>query len=502
MNLVDRFLDHITMYRLLIYYLLVLVLAAAGLSATGYLQYNPLAIIFSASYLTLVAWITHRIFTWVFEAPANTESSIITALILSLIINPYTNPHDILFLTAAVGLAIASKFILTIHNKHIFNPAAVAVTLTAIGPGQTASWWVGNQYLMPLVLLGGLLLIRKIERGAMVTSFFAGALVSVTSLDIINHHAVWTGIKTAVLHSSLLFLAFVMLTEPATSPTTRTKRIWYGALAGLMFSPHFHIGGIYSTPERDLVISNVFSYLVSPKQKISLLLKRKVRASKSVVDFIFRPPKRFAYQPGQYMEWTLPHAGADSRGTRRYFTLASSPTEDTLRLGVKFYLNGSSFKHSMLDMGRQTPIAAGQLGGDFIMPKNTAQKLAFVAGGIGVTPFRSMIKYMLDTNEHRDYVLLYSENDPKGFAYTDIFGQAADKIGVKNVFTLTGNSPDWQGRRGQIDARLIKAEVPDYLQRTFYVSGPQPMVGAVKDALQSIGVPGRQIKTDFFPGYA
>ncbi len=98
-------------------------------------------------------------------------------------------------------------------------------------------------------------------------------------------------------------------------------------LTGALFVPQLHIGALYSTPELALAVGNVFSWLVSPKQRVTLTLKRKARVAPSVVDFYFAPSQRLAFTPGQYLECTLAHPSADARGVRRYFTIASSPTE-------------------------------------------------------------------------------------------------------------------------------------------------------------------------------
>src|SRR5579884_4444100 len=103
----------------------------------------------------------------------------------------------------------------------------------------------------------------------------------------------------------------------------------------------------------------------------------------NIADFIFQPSHRLAYEPGQYMEFTLAHRKPDSRGNRRYFTLASSPTEDNLRLGVRFYPEGSSFKRTLSRIDNRSKILAGQLAGDFTLPRDPGQKLVFIAGGIG-----------------------------------------------------------------------------------------------------------------------
>ena len=144
MNYIDSRLDRITMYRLLVLYLEVLLGAAMLLSALGFLSFNPLSIAFSAGFLVGICLLANRIFASVFNAPANPESSLITALILALIITPPASIQGYVFLTAAAGLAIASKYLLTIRGRHIFNPAAVAVALTAIAAGESASL-VGGQ---------------------------------------------------------------------------------------------------------------------------------------------------------------------------------------------------------------------------------------------------------------------------------------------------------------------------------------------------------------------
>lgn len=508
MRFTDRFLDHITMYRLMIYYLGALLGAAMLLGSFGYPPYSPIAIAAGTGYLLLACWLINRVFAYVFEAPHNPESSLITALILALIITPPASVHSFEFLSAAAGLAIASKYLLAIRSQHVFNPAAAAVVLTAFGAHQSASWWVGNAKLLPLVLIGGILLARKIQRGRMVTIFILTALLVTTAIASLHGGHVTVTVRNTLLSSSLFFMAFVMLTEPLTSPARLSQQRWYALLAGALFSPQLHLLGIYSTPELVLVVSNVFSYVISPKVRLMPRLTQKISWGPAVKDFVFTPGRKFKYQAGQYMEWTLPHDQPDNRGSRRYFTLASSPTEDTLRLGIKFYTESSSFKQAMWAMGRRTPIAAGSLGGDFVLPRDKSRKLAFIAGGIGITPFRSMLKYLVDSGDKRVVTLLYGENDPANLAYHDVLHDAWQNLGAKIVYSLPADSQPAAGLPGhvrpsrRITARLIAQEVPDYQERLFYVSGPQPMVQATKDNLHSLGVPAHNIKTDFFPGYA
>ncbi len=436
--------------------------------------------------------------------PSNPESVLITVFILVLIISPAHSFEDYSFLFWAGTLAMASKYVLALKKKHILNPAAIAVILTSFVLGQSASWWVGSIYLVPFVLIGGILVVRKIRRTELVTSFILVTLVVVTVHSLIIGQNITTVWSQIVIYSPFLFFAFVMLTEPMTTPPNGKRRIIYGAFVGLIFAPFAHIGAIYSTPELALIIGNILSYLISSKQKLILTLKDKVIQAKGVWDFIFFPSEKLSFKPGQYMEFTVGHNKADNRGIRRFFTIASSPTENELILGLKFYDNSSSFKRRLIGMNKTETIMASQLAGDFTLPSDKNEKLVFIAGGIGVTPFRSMIKYLVDKGERRDIILLYSTPAIEDIAYRDVFDQATKIIGLKvvNVLTAIDNLPsDWKGRRGMINEQMITEDVPDFKERTFYISGPHAMVASFKLVLKNMGVKESHIKTDYFPGF-
>jgi len=496
MGFIDRLLNRITMYRLVLYFLIILLAVAAIFGAVGILPYSPVAIIFSTLVLVIVAWATNGVFARIFKAQPNFESSYITALILALIITPAmpSQGSQISFLVWAAIFAMASKYILEVNKKHLFNPAAFAVALTAILLGQYASWWVGgNLPLLAFVLVGGLLITRKIQRFDLVLSFMIAAIGSIILTEL-SFSPLETAEK-ALIHTSLFFFAFIMITEPATTPPTRALRIAYGAFVGILFAPAIHIGGIYSTPELALVVGNIFSYAVSPKKKYILALKEKREVGTDTYDFAFTGAGTMDFKPGQYMEWTLGDVNFDSRGNRRYFTIASSPTEPEVRLGVKFYAPSSNFKKAMLRMEPGQKVVAGQLAGDFTLPHDASKKLAFIAGGIGITPFRSMVKYLSDRGEKRDVILLYSNRTAAEISYKDIFDEAVQTIRMKTIYRTT----DTEGR---IDGALIKKEIPDYHERMFYISGTHAMVSAFKKTLHELGVHRTQIKTDFFPGFA
>lgn len=502
-ELIDGLLNRITMYRLVLYYLIALLGAAVVMSFLGILKYDPFALLFSTGFLIAVCWVTNWIFGKAYGVPTNVESAYISALILALIINPLQSYNDLWFLGWAGVLAMASKYIVAINKRHIFNPIAFAVALTYVAVNQDASWWVGNAPMLPFVIVGGLLLVRKIQRFDLFLSFFGTALAATVALMVVQASDFVTTMAGTFLYSPLFFFGFVILTEPLTTPPTRVLRVLYGALVGVLMAPQLHLGAFYITPEIAILIGNVLSYLVSPKQTLVLTLKRKIQLAPDIYDFIFTPSKKLAFIPGQYMEWTLGHKSTDSRGNRRYFTLASAPTEDNIRLGVKFYDTSSTFKQAMLEMNPNTQIVASHLAGDFVLPHDPRQKCVFIAGGIGITPFRSMIRYLLDTRQPRPIVLFYANRTVNDIVYHDVFDKAGRELGIKTIYTVTDkhNLPaSWQGKVGYITPKMIKDQVPDYAERLFYISGPLRMIEAFHETLAQLHVPESHIRTDFFAG--
>ncbi len=508
MKYIDSILNKITMYRLVLYYLLVLLGAAFVFGFFNIFIIDPTALAFSTMVITLVCMATNLVFARVFKAAPNVESVYITALILALIITPVTaSDHaGVGFLIFASVWAMASKYIFAIGNKHIFNPAAFGVALAALTINQTASWWVaGNIPLLPFVLVGGLLVVRKVRRFDLVGSFALVALATtvLTTPAFATSGNFVTPITQTLLYSSFFFLAFAMLSEPLTTPPTTGLRIIYGALVGFLFAPNIHVDTFYLTPELALLIGNIFSYLVSPKGRLVLTLVGIEKMANDVYNFVFIPDRKISFRPGQYLEWTLAHAYPDNRGNRRYFTIASAPTEKNIILGVKFYDPASTFKHALAAMRPGGTLVASHLAGGFVLPKNKNKKLVFIAGGIGVTPFRSMIHYLLDRRERRDIVVLYANKTKDDVAYKDIFDRAQTELGIKTVHVLSGEKQPVPGMLiGSIDAKLIAQQIPDYRERTFYISGPRGMVDAFTTTLTGMGVSRFRIKSDFFPGFA
>ncbi len=505
MSYIDAWLNKITMYRLVLYCLGAEALSAFIVGFSGLIAYPGFTLVFSLAWILAVCLGGNWIFAKLFRAPSNLESTLITAGILFFIMSPSLGGAETVYLTLAGLLAITSKYLLAIRHKHIFNPAALAAALLGFTSAGGAIWWVGTPYLLPFTLVGGLLIVRKIRREALFLACVGTSIVVVAILGLMNHTSLTDILIQHFFSWPIIFFASVMVTEPLTTPPTKKLQMLYGALVGALSSWPLHWGTIFSTPELSLLIGNLFSYSCSLRQRLTLTLQGKKLIAADTYEFIFNSKWPLSFKPGQYLEWTIPHTNPDNRGIRRYFTIASAPSEKTINLGVKCAANMSSFKQKLVSLVPGDIISAGQLAGDFTLPTDTSKKLVFIAGGIGITPFRSMLKQLSDTKENRDIVLFYSNRRSSDIAYQNLLIEAQKNLSLKIVLLLSEDKqlpPLWTCETGPLTPELLKKHVADYNERLFYLSGPNAMVDCYRELLKTMGVHGRSVHTDYFPGFA
>ena len=447
----DRALNYVTMYRLVVCYLAVLVAAALGFGLLRMVPADPTALVVSLALVTGTCWLTNRAFGWLLKVPLNTESVYITALILVLILAPA--PSDlsgIAGLILASVVAIGSKFVLAVRRRHIFNPVAIGAVVSGLVLNQPVIWWVGNSTLLPLVLVGGLLVTRKVQRFDMIGVYILSnlAAVLVTTPPALYGMA----LHAALVSSPLFFAGFAMLTEPLTAANGRWSRLVYGAIVGVLSAPNISIGGVYLTPEIAFLVGNLYAFAADPQGRVKLTLLRVERTAAGCRDYVFSPDRRIAFRPGQYLDWTLAVPVPDTRGNRRPFTIASAPTEDEVRLGVKFYPEPSAFKRQLSDMQPGDVIYGSRVAGSFTLPRDSREKLVFIAGGIGITPFRSMVQDLRDRGEARPIILLYGAATRDEVAYRDIFRSAEQELGLRTIYVLEESGADPAQHPGLIDA--------------------------------------------------
>src|SRR3989344_1420715 len=250
---IKSFIDRTTMYRLMLYYLSTLFIAALALSVIGYLHIPSSSLVWSAFILVVSSWLTNKLFSSVFGAVTNVESSLITALILALVLSPieFSDVNGSIILATVAIIASASKYILVFRKKHIFNPVALALVLSVYLFGVQTAWWASsNLAVLILIILAGLIIVYKLRKFDPIFAFFASSFITIALVS----PNFTEGIQSAFLYSAIFFFAFVMLTEPQTMPNTRVLRVAYGALVGALFIWAPSIGFLHFSPELALVV--------------------------------------------------------------------------------------------------------------------------------------------------------------------------------------------------------------------------------------------------------
>ncbi len=231
---------------------------------------------------------------------------------------------------------------------------------------------------------------------------------------------------------------------------------------------------------------------------LPVILERVEHINDHIWTFSFRPEKKVSYVAGMFTELYLNHEPHDDRGQRRWFTLSSSPTEDLLTITTKFAPKSSSFKAQLHALELGTPLKLAEPMGDFILPKDEKLPLVFIAGGIGITPFHSMISWLSDKKLRRNITLIYSANTEEDL----VFKELLDSYKMKTHYVVTKPSPTWSGLSGHLTSERILELTGPIDTAHIYLSGPEPMVESLADGLKATGIPPRQVIVDFFPGYS
>lgn len=228
---------------------------------------------------------------------------------------------------------------------------------------------------------------------------------------------------------------------------------------------------------------------------MKLKLIKKINRASDVVSFIFEPEKPLKkFKAGQFLFYILKHKNADDRGENRYFTNSAAPQENFVMITTRLAKErGSSFKKALNNLPIGAEINAFPPDGEFTVDE-PAQKIVFIAGGIGITPYRSILLDLANKNEIKDIILLYGNRNEE-----IVFKDELEKIATGN----SGLKIKYAVEPARIDAQFIKNAVADINERIFYLSGPEPMMKPFKKMLmEELGVEKKKIKTDYFPGYA
>lgn len=219
------------------------------------------------------------------------------------------------------------------------------------------------------------------------------------------------------------------------------------------------------------------------------LFIRSIKDADHIYTYYFEPENTLRYIAGQFLEFHISHEHPDDRGQKRWFTLSSSPTESHIAITTKIDPEKpSSFKKKLHSLKPGDAIDISEAMGDFILPKDESTKLVFIAGGIGVTPFRSMITWITQKHATRSIQLIYLAQSQSQVAFMDDLSQPFVELHVLS-----------DGKRhSALDLEKLIGEIKT---KHIYVSGPEPMAKALATDFKSMGLNRYQIVTDYFPGY-
>jgi ferredoxin-NADP reductase len=501
----DALLGRFTMYRLVLYSLSILFLVGLVFRLLGVVPIgSALGMIAHAGVLFGACTASSWLFAAIFRLKAHQESTIITAGLLYFILPPTLSLPALGGAALAGVIAIASKYLLAIRGRHVFNPAALGAFVIAQTGLTFPAWWPGTPWMLPFVVVLAFLILFRTRRLPMAGVYVAAGLIIGTAQYALFGMSVTAALQLVVLSSALWFFAGFMLTEPLTLPPRRWQQLVYAGIAAALYFISFHLGPVYNSPEFGLLVANLLAFLVGQRRGIRLEFAGRRRLSTSSWEFDFRPVRPVSFRPGQFMELTLPHGKADSRGLRRVFSIASAPG-DVLRFGIRLPEKSSSFKRALLELAPGTRVSATSVGGDFLLPNDPERPLLLVAGGIGITPFVGHLEQAAAEagaagSPGRDIAVVYAISSSDDLAYAAELEKAGCRVAIASPEKPEGTPAAWTWiGPDRVTGDALLAAVPDAASRDVFLSGPPAMVASLKKALRKAGA--RRIHTDVFVGY-
>ena len=501
----DRVTGAVTMYMLVIISLGAIFVIALLLSFFGQLSYGPLELVVSSAVSLALAIGSGLLAARIVRTPVHIESSIITGLLVFFILPPSLEPLRLLGIALAAVIATVSKYLLAVRGRHIFNPAAVGVFVVALVGLGSQVWWVGTPYLQIPTLIGAFLVLYRTQHLRMGILFVAVAVVTRVGFALFNGATLSEAASFTLLSSPIVFFAGFMLSEPLTMPPRRAQQFGYAAVVAALFALPSNllpgIGTLRMTPALALLIGNLVAFFFGQRRGIRMEYLGKRQLSADTWELSFQPKRAVRFFPGQYMELTIPHHRADLRGKRRYFSIASAPTENgPITFALTVPTKSSSFKNALLGLEPGTTVHGTLVGGDFMLPANPAEPLLLVAGGIGITPFASQLDHATKTGDQRDVVVVYASSTAGDLPYTQLLADSGARVIVYGPDAPSPLPANFEyGGTGRITPERVAEKVPDVAQRHTFISGPPGLVNDLKRALRKSGA--KHVHSDYFSGY-
>jgi ferredoxin-NADP reductase len=225
--------------------------------------------------------------------------------------------------------------------------------------------------------------------------------------------------------------------------------------------------------------------------------------TEKTVTFYLEKPEGFEFQAGQFCSMTFPDIGfKDEMGLRRPLSIASSPLEEELFFVTK--VSNSAFKKTLKEMPIGTEVTIGAPHGLFGLTDDATVPIVFLAAGIGIAPFLSMVRYAAAVPTKHAITLFYSNRTPEEAIFLEelqnIAGTHENIVLVATMTRVPESDKSWNGLRGRISQSMVKDNCGEWHSALYYIAGPPGMVGSMKEMLVALGIQSERIKLESFAG--
>ncbi|MBI3957103.1 MAG: FAD-dependent oxidoreductase [Candidatus Kerfeldbacteria bacterium] len=220
--------------------------------------------------------------------------------------------------------------------------------------------------------------------------------------------------------------------------------------------------------------------------------------------FVFQKPDDFTYRAGQNADYFLLNPPeTDDKGNKRTFSFVSAPDEPHLTVATR--MRDSAFKRVLKNAPIGMPLEIDGPYGDMTLHQDAAKPAVFLAGGIGITPFMSMIRHAAHAKLPHKIFLFYSNRRPEDAAFLSELQEGEEQNPnfdlIATMTEMEKSSKPWSGKTGYIDDAMVRAKIQDVTAPIYYLAGPGSMVKAMRGLLGKLGVSDDNIRTEEFTGY-
>ena len=237
---------------------------------------------------------------------------------------------------------------------------------------------------------------------------------------------------------------------------------------------------------------------------LAIKLKSREGVAEGTMAFRFEKPANWTFKAGQSVDMTLlDPPDTDSEGNTRAFSIASAPQEDTLMVATR--MRDTAFKRTLNTLRLGSTVKIEGPFGNLTLHNNAAKAAVLLAGGIGITPFRSMVfRAAMEKLPHRIF-LFFSNRRPEDAPFLEEL-QALEKQNpdYKLIATMTKmekSKQAWNGETGLINEKMLSKHLKGAVSPIYYVAGPPGMVKGMREVLNKQGVDDDDIRTEEFSGY-